>query len=157
MNQIDDQNATDLSATTQVTFKITRYEKRKIEQESSKLDMNTSEYCRIKVLSTEDDLVELRNEVNVQKKAIKILRTKLSFYKDTIRDENSITVQLTEEQRVVLELLVKSIGKKGLPLGEQLKDAFIHLATLEQIWSFFIEWHHLNPDDVSELFSPYRD
>lgn len=154
MNQIDDQNETHLGATTQVTFKIMRFEKNKIERESQKLGMTTSEYCRIKVLLTEDDLVELRNEVTVLKKTIKVLRTKLSFYKDTVRDENSITVQLTEEQRQVLQTLVKPVSKKDAPLGEQLKEAFIHFATFEDIWKFFLEWHHLNPDNVSELFSP---
>src|SRR3990172_8229920 len=91
--------------TSQITFKLTIGERQHSIETAEFLGINVSEYCRAKCLSEENTVIEERNKVAQLEKEIKSLKVKLTYYKNSERDSNSVLLKFNAKQKEIIEKL----------------------------------------------------
>jgi hypothetical protein len=135
MDHTDEQFPDNLSETTQVTFKLTRREKEFMEKQAELLNMNLSEFCRISCTALESDVVSLKNELTRLQKENRVLRVNLNFYKGSTIDINSIVLQLTPDQRKMVEQLFGDYDSQARNISENIWSFLAFFTTWDRVWS----------------------
>jgi hypothetical protein len=145
------------SETTQITFKLSQDERQTIEQSAGDLDLNISEYCRLKSLMDENTVVMQRKKLNDMEKLIKILKVNLDFYKSSTRAPEDIVIAVTEEQRSTLEYMFDDFKRKDESIDSVLIDILFsyYRKMKDEKYAGFDE--KITMDEAYEIFYPDDD
>ncbi|MCG3165041.1 MAG: hypothetical protein POELPBGB_00801 [Bacteroidia bacterium] len=138
------ENKSKQTEATSITFKLAPDERQKILDAAEFLDVNLSEYCRIKCLADEKTVFDQAIKSAELEKENKVLKVKLAYYKESERDPNSVVLQLTSEQKEILEKLYSD----KINWGDRTMDQKI----LVSLRIFFT-----SPQNWEGLFKEYSD
>lgn len=154
LNQFDHKFQNNLSATSQITFKLSATEKENILNDATSLGVNLSEYCRIKVISIDSDLIVIRNKLSRLEKENRVLKVKLNFYKESTIDQNSVVLQFNEKQRLIIDKLFADYHSKDLSIGANIIRYLTHITTWDSIWLTLFSRITLTKKEVRETLDP---
>jgi len=141
------------SEITQITFKLTQDERQIIEESSNALDLNISEFCRIKCLMSENTVLEQRLKILEYEKQIKTLRVNLDFFKNSERTPNHhIVLEVTEEEREVINKMFGDFMVGDNELGDNIIEALIGFygKLKEEGHDFYID--KISMKEVEDIF-----
>lgn len=156
MNQFNDKIQNNLSATSQITFKLSATEKKNILNDATYLGVNLSEYCRIKCISIDSDLIAIRNALSRLEKENRVLKVKLSFFKESTIDQNSVVLQLNEKQRLIIDTLFGNFHSKNSPIGHNIINYLTEISTNQDIWNAFFAFKGFTIKEVQVTLDPNR-
>lgn len=150
---METENKNNVSETTQITFKLSQDERQTIEESSKSLELNISEYCRLKCLMNENTVLEQRVKLNEYEKQIKSLKVNLDFYKNSVRTpDHHIVLNVTEEERETIEKMFGDFMNEEIDLGFNIIEALIcfYEKLKDEEHDFFID--KISKEEVDEVF-----
>src|ERR1700740_2051724 len=88
---------------TNITFRATNGEKQQITELAESLDMNVSEFIRLRALSDEKTVLDQQTKISEQEKQIRQLKVDLSFYRNSPpRSKYDVVLRLNQDQLIAL-------------------------------------------------------
>ncbi|MBK6833804.1 MAG: hypothetical protein IPG89_05825 [Bacteroidetes bacterium] len=99
---MDDEQKQNNSEWTNITFRAKHSEKQQITELAESLDMNVSEFIRLKSLSEESTVVNKENRIAELEKEVRQLKVDLSFFRNSSRGKYDVVLKLNKEQLAVL-------------------------------------------------------
>lgn len=154
---MEPENKKNAGELTQITFKLTSDDRQTIQETADSLELNVSEYCRLKCLADENAVIEQQNQIMRLEKEVKHLKVKLAYYKDSERTPNDILIKLTSDQRNILEKLYADYCyPREVSIGENIIQALVCYTIFEPIFP-----DHKNKgftiEQIYDAFDPYPE
>ncbi|MBL0047505.1 MAG: hypothetical protein IPP32_05330 [Bacteroidetes bacterium] len=141
------------SETTQITFKLTQDERQTIEESAGDLDLNISEYCRLKSLMDENTVLTQKRKISDLEKEVKLMKVKLDFYKNSERTpEHHIVLDVTKEERETFEKMFGDFMTGENDLSFNLIEALIcfYGKLKDEEHDFFLD--KISKEEVDDVF-----
>ena len=159
MKEQQENNTGNLS---QITFKLSVEERQIIDVMVESSGLNLSEYCRIKCLMEANTLISQRKRIAELEYEIKTLKVKLSCNNSSVVGPNDILLQLTEQQRNLLDRLYgkascyySNYGLLKDNVENDLNYNILYLLTINPIVCLCIGMDDLEDEDGNTV--PYYD
>ena len=138
---------------TQITFKLSTDERQLIEDIAGKFELTTSEFIRIKLLTEEEDVFQLRKNLMESERQVKELKVKLGFYKDTERSPTDIIQKLDEDERRIIELLYFDFRDSKVTLGQNILSVLFSLPLIDQFYKGYFSLKDIDLDEIEDIKS----
>ena len=138
---------------TQITFKLSTDERQLIEDIAGKFELTTSEFIRIKLLTEEEDVFQLRKNLMESERQVKELKVKLGFYKDTERSPTDIILKLDEDERRIIELLYFDFRDSKVTLGQNILSVLFSLPLIDQFYKGYFSLKDIDLDEIEDIKS----
>lgn len=146
------------SETTQITFKLTQDERQTIEESAGDLDLNISEYCRLKSLMDENTVLTQKRKISDLEKEVKLMKVKLDFYKNSERTPDEyIVLEVNQLQRATLVEMYAGFMTPNQELSKDLIDVLLYFYTVLKRDNYSGYDKKISYAEVDDAFNPEVD
>lgn len=143
------------SENAQIAFKLSQDERQIIEESAKNLELNISEYCRLKSLMDENTVVLQKKKIRDLENEIKLMKVKLDFYKNSIRTpEEYIVLEISQMQRDTLDKMFSGFIIKNQELSLDILDALLYFYRILKENKYAGYEEKISLEEIDEVFNP---
>lgn len=154
---METENKKNAGELTQITFKLTADDRQTIQETADSLELNVSEYCRIKCLVDENVVIVQQNQIMQLEKEVKQLKVKLAYYKNSERNPNHIVLELSKVQKNIIDDLFNDFTNKNERLSSNIIDALIHITTEDIHRKNLFYSKKITVEEIEKAFYPTEE